>query len=125
RGRELARDAVPSQRRWKRTGTESRPVVEPRTGVSRYDHTEPPALEVRLCCPSCRMPAQYAFGATSSEQKLTCTRCRSHFLMFFGEVRSARSWSDGGTRPYAVEPDELGGPGSRMELAGSNTEGRA
>lgn len=122
KARELEREALASQRRWKRTGIEARPVFDPTSGVSRYDPAEAPALEVRLCCPSCRMPSQYAFGATSSEQKLSCSRCRSQFLVFFGEVRSARSWIESGTRTYAVEFDELGGPVSRVEFNDTNAE---
>ncbi len=113
------RAAMSSGRKWKRTDANALPVFDPRTQRSRYDPRESKALEVRVCCPHCRMPEQYRFPGTRSEQTLTCPRCKATFIAFFGELSSARSKLEDGQRHYALEFEELSGPLSRAEFSDS------
>jgi hypothetical protein len=102
--------ASASRRAWARSDERRTPVYDRTTGLSRFDPSPEPQLQVKLVCPwnDCQKSEQYGLAPTYATHRFRCASCRRAFIGYFGEARGVEiTRLHGDAKRYLFRVQEL------------------
>lgn len=113
---EAERTATASKRLWSRSDQAPRPVFDRASARSRFDPMPEASLKVKLVCPRCQKPGDYACSPRHATHPLVCQACRMKFWAYFAEVRACEVQPLGRGRRYIFRLEELSGAQTRLQV---------